>query len=120
MKYLKVKMPEHPRADITGNVPVHIIVAEKKLGRPLKKGELVHHCDFDKHNNEPENLLALSRKEHQQLPEIQARFLFQQNMYPEFLKFWQKEKVIVHTEHEITKVKHNLERLRKKHAKKTK
>ena len=43
----------------------HRIVAEEKLGRPLEKGEVVHHEDEDKHNNEPSNLIVFrSQHEH--------------------------------------------------------
>jgi len=31
-------------------------VAEQKIGRSLKAGEVVHHCDEDKLNNSPDNL----------------------------------------------------------------
>ena len=43
----------------------HRVVAENQLGRPLKKGEVVHHVDGDCRNNNPDNLLVLpSQKEH--------------------------------------------------------
>mgnify|MGYP001947746002 FL=1 len=43
----------------------HRLVAAKKLGRPLKKGEVVHHMDHDKRNNHPENLKVFeSQAEH--------------------------------------------------------
>lgn len=43
----------------------HRVVAEKMLGRPLRPGEVVHHKDGDKHNNDPENLMIFkSQKEH--------------------------------------------------------
>lgn len=43
----------------------HRIVAEEKLGRPLKPGEVVHHIDGNKRNNNPENLMVFaSQKEH--------------------------------------------------------
>ena len=46
----------------------HRIVAEQMLGRPLKKGEVVHHIDGNKRNNQPENLLVLSsQSEHASL-----------------------------------------------------
>lgn len=35
---------------------LHRVVAEQKLGRPLKRGEVVHHIDGDPSNNHPDNL----------------------------------------------------------------
>ncbi len=44
----------------------HIVVMEKKVGRRLFPGESVHHVDFVKTNNSPENLFLFpSEKEHQ-------------------------------------------------------
>ena len=46
----------------------HRVVAEQILGRPLKRGEVVHHVDCNCRNNSPENLIVLpSQKEHAQL-----------------------------------------------------
>jgi len=42
----------------------HRRVASESLGRPLKDGEVVHHIDLDKLNNEPSNLIVLSNSEH--------------------------------------------------------
>lgn len=43
----------------------HRIVAEQILGRPLLPGEVVHHIDGDKRNNEPSNLMVFtSQSEH--------------------------------------------------------
>lgn len=36
----------------------HRTVAEEKLGRPLLDGEVVHHIDGDKRNNDPNNLIV--------------------------------------------------------------
>ena len=38
----------------------HRRIAEAKLGRPLQKGEVVHHIDGNKLNNDPANLEVLS------------------------------------------------------------
>lgn len=92
--YRQVCKPGHHRADITGLVPVYILTAEEKLGRPLEKGELVHHKDFNKLNDDPTNLLfPLTRRAHQQLPEYQARFIIAKGLYREFLEWWVLEKV---------------------------
>ena len=37
----------------------HRQVVETLLGRPLKPGEVVHHLDGDKRNNDPDNLVVL-------------------------------------------------------------
>ncbi len=40
----------------------HRVIAEKKIGRPLKPEEVVHHLDFNKRNNHPDNLMILPSK----------------------------------------------------------
>jgi len=46
----------------------HRRIAEEKLGRPLRKGEVVHHIDGNKQNNAPENIEVLpSQAEHARL-----------------------------------------------------
>lgn len=42
----------------------HRVVAEEMLGRPLRKGEIVHHKDGNKHNNDPSNLEVMTQSEH--------------------------------------------------------
>lgn len=116
MKYPMTKVPGHPKANAAGYVPTHILLVEAELRRYLKKGELVHHCDFDKHNSTLSNLLLMaSRREHQQLPELQARFLFQKGLYEEFLVWYHEEKEVVDIEHKLETTQKGLERLRKKH-----
>ncbi|MEB3302014.1 MAG: HNH endonuclease signature motif containing protein [Cyanobacteriota bacterium] len=42
----------------------HRVVAEQILGRPLRRGEIVHHKDGDKHNNDPSNLEVMTQSDH--------------------------------------------------------
>lgn len=42
----------------------HRVVAEQILGRPLAKGEIVHHKDGNKHNNSPDNLEVMTQSQH--------------------------------------------------------
>lgn len=60
MEYKELYLPNHHRAKVNGCVDEHIILAETKLGRPLKDGEVVHHIDKDKLNNDPNNLMIFA------------------------------------------------------------
>jgi hypothetical protein len=48
----------------SGMCYLHHIKMIEKLGRPLEKGEEVHHIDGNKVNNSLDNLILLDRKEH--------------------------------------------------------
>lgn len=56
--YIEIYMPEHPYARSNGTILEHRLIAEKKLGRYLKTGEVVHHLDENKTNNNPDNLIV--------------------------------------------------------------
>lgn len=48
-----------------GDRHAHRVIAEQKLGRPLRPGEIVHHEDENKCNPAPDNLAVLpSQAEH--------------------------------------------------------
>lgn len=65
--YVRIRCPDHPKSiGKEGYVYEHILVMEKHLGRPLKKGEVVHHINFNKTNNKISNLMLFpSNSAHQ-------------------------------------------------------
>ena len=76
--YILIRCEEHPFANCDGFVFEHRLVAERFLlteensirvnGKMyLKSGYDVHHKDKNKKNNSPDNLLVLTRSEHQKL-----------------------------------------------------
>jgi len=56
-----------------GGRSVHVVIAEKILGRRFKKNECVHHIDGDGLNNHHDNLLICSRGYHCHLHSILRR-----------------------------------------------
>jgi len=54
--YVVEECPNHPRANKWGYHAQHRLVAEHWMGRLLREGEVVHHEDDNKQNNEPVNL----------------------------------------------------------------
>jgi len=63
--YVLVRAPRHQRARQNGYVLEHILVMEKRLGRSLRDGEVVHHLNGNPADNHPENLaLHSSNGEH--------------------------------------------------------
>lgn len=51
---------DHHLADVRGYAYEHRLVAERKLGRCLMPGEMVHHLNGNKQDNQPENLSVVS------------------------------------------------------------
>ena len=60
--YEIVYMPEHHRADSSGCVYEHIIVAEEKLGRLLKSDECVHHLNEVRNDNRSDNIIVFKTR----------------------------------------------------------
>ena len=65
--YVKKRVTGHPRADSKGYVAAHTLVMEEHMGRYLTDNEIVHHVDFNRHNNEIQNLVVMDREEHRSM-----------------------------------------------------
>ncbi|KKN24113.1 hypothetical protein LCGC14_0898020 [marine sediment metagenome] len=62
--YWVVYAPSHPYASTRNTIRRCRAVAEERIGRLCTEQEVVHHLDFDKANDEPENLCVLSKRLH--------------------------------------------------------
>jgi hypothetical protein len=56
--YLLLRRPQHPKADMHGYVPEHLLVAEDAVGHILPSTAIVHHIDGVRNNNSKSNLLV--------------------------------------------------------------
>ena len=54
--YRYIYTPKHPNATKDGYVCEHRLVMEKKIGRFLESGEVVHHLNHNVLDNSPDNL----------------------------------------------------------------
>jgi hypothetical protein len=54
----------HHLANAKGYAAEHRLVGEAKIGRRLEMGEVVHHIDGNRQNNDPSNLEVLTEAEH--------------------------------------------------------
>lgn len=63
--YVLIKNYEHPNRNSHNDILEHILVMSTKIGRPLRKGEIVHHINCVRTDNREENLhLYASRSAH--------------------------------------------------------
>jgi len=62
--YYAVFAPDNPMATKQGYVMEHRIVMSEHIGRPLRRGEIVHHKDGNGFNNNIENLELLNDSDH--------------------------------------------------------
>ena len=59
-------------------------IIEEQLGRKLRSDEIIHHIDGNEHNNEPENIEILSRKEHRLKKRIKP--IINDNLYEQAIQ----------------------------------
>lgn len=62
--YILIRKPDHPNCDSKGYVLLHRLIVEEHIKRYLTKGEVIHHIDFNKDNNDISNLQILNASEH--------------------------------------------------------
>jgi len=67
--YVRIRMPMDSLSNGEGNgyIKEHDYIMEKHIGRPLKKGECVHHINGIKTDNRIENLTLMTNSEHMKL-----------------------------------------------------
>lgn len=61
--YVYVYAPDHPNAK-RHRIQEHRLVMEQELGRYLEPDEVVHHIDSNRQNNDPDNLVVMSYRDH--------------------------------------------------------
>ncbi len=55
--------------------PIHRWVAKKKIGRDLRKGEVVHHINYNKRDNSEDNLhICSNQSEHERIHRLDRIF----------------------------------------------
>lgn len=61
----------------SGCIREHIYIMEMYLNRPLKKGEIVHHIDGNKKNNQLDNLFLTTVQEHNKMHACSESIIFE-------------------------------------------
>jgi len=71
--YIYLYLPSHPNANKDGHVGQHVYVMSEHIGRPLKKGEHVHHRNHNRSDNRLENLELHTASTHMQTHRLEYK-----------------------------------------------
>lgn len=91
--YVLLHKPNHIDANNNGYVLEHRYKMIKKINRPIKKGEIIHHIDRNKTNNKITNLLLLTNKQHLQIHMKSYNFLVEHNLISKYIKWYFKNEL---------------------------
>jgi RNase P subunit RPR2 len=72
-RYIGIFMPQHPRANGSGYVREHVLIAERALGKPLPASAVVHHVDEVQDNNRNNNLVICQDNTYHRLLHVRMR-----------------------------------------------
>lgn len=84
--YPAIWNPKHHRTNNVGYVKEHILIMEKEHGRKIFKEEHIHHIDFTRDNNNPNNLWVCSSSNHH-IAERSIQKLIKELLEKEIIKF---------------------------------
>jgi len=65
--YVRVRKPDHHRADRQGIVRLSVLIMEQELGRLLLPEEEIHHINGVKTDDRVENLMVVTHSEHRRI-----------------------------------------------------
>lgn len=82
--YVRTYAPDHPWPRLGGYVYEHVRVVELSIGRRLKPGEVVHHRDHNRTNNELSNLEIQGAGDHSRHHRQQDTHLRQRDIHGRF------------------------------------
>lgn len=79
--YTYVKRKGHPRVLERGDyVLEHILVGEEVIGRYLKEGEIIHHINGVRDDNQPDNLFITNHADHMRMHNDGTSYLVTSNL----------------------------------------
>lgn len=86
--YVRAYRPDHPNAARDGQILQHIYIMSEHLGRPLRKGETVHHKNGVRSDNDIDNL-ELWASRHPAGQRVEDLVTFAMAIQADYPEYWQ-------------------------------